>query len=451
MWWDQLKQAKHLDEKRISWRQFKGYFQEKYLSEHYYERKMKEFFELKLGSMTMDEYEKRFFELLKYVDFIKDEKVKIQRFLSGLPSFYSDKIQYDNPKTLEEAIRREKHLYEQSRGRPVFQKSWNDKMKGKKDQRKKGFKPPFFKNNSQENQQGQSTQNEHKTADSFGKRPRKQPVQCWGCEGNHLYRDFPHKGERMRIVHNIQEDEIVEYMGGNMPRIYAALDNKQEKYQSPMIEVEGKIDNHPIAILIDYGASHSYINSNIVEIFHLQRSKHKKSWLVQLATGAKRKINELVKDCPIDMNGLNTKVDVNIIPLGSYDCLIGMDWLEKHHVVLDCYNKTITCLDEEGKQGKVQGIPRVVVVREISAMQLKKSFRKGCHIFAAHMEEETKDKVESIEDHLVLRDFEDVFGEIPGFPPKRDIDFSIDLVPGVAPSVQDCQRIKGFFSCSLYG
>jgi hypothetical protein len=74
MWWDQLKQAKHLDEKRISWRQFKGYFQEKYLSEHYYERKMKEFFELKLGSMTMDEYEKRFFELLKYVDFIKDEK-----------------------------------------------------------------------------------------------------------------------------------------------------------------------------------------------------------------------------------------------------------------------------------------------------------------------------------------------------------------------------------------
>jgi hypothetical protein len=73
---------------------------------------MKEFFELKLGSMTMDEYEKRFFELLKYVDFIKDEKVKIQRLLSGLPSFYDETIQYDNPRTLEEAIRRTKHLYE---------------------------------------------------------------------------------------------------------------------------------------------------------------------------------------------------------------------------------------------------------------------------------------------------------------------------------------------------
>jgi hypothetical protein len=61
---------------------------------------MKELFELKLGSMSMDEYEKRLFELLKYVNFIKYEKVKIQRFLSGLPSFYRYKIQYYNPKNL---------------------------------------------------------------------------------------------------------------------------------------------------------------------------------------------------------------------------------------------------------------------------------------------------------------------------------------------------------------
>jgi hypothetical protein len=66
-------------------------------------------------------------------------------------------------------------------------------------------------------------------------------------------------------------------------------------------------------------------------------------------------------------------------------------------------------------------------------MQLKKSFRKGCQIFAAHMEEATKDKVASIEDHPVLKYFEYVFGEIPGFPPKRDISFSIGLVPGVSP------------------
>jgi hypothetical protein len=60
-------------------------------------------------------------------------------------------------------------------------------------------------------------------------------------------------------------------MGGNMTRIYAALDNKKVEYQSPMIEVESNIDNQPIEILIYYGVIHSYINSNIVERFHLQR------------------------------------------------------------------------------------------------------------------------------------------------------------------------------------
>jgi hypothetical protein len=50
----------------------------------------------------------------------------------------------------------------------------------------------------------------------------------------------------------------------------------------------------------------------------------------------------MVIGCPIILNGVNTNVDINVIPLGSYDILIGMDWLEKHHVVLDFHNKTFT-------------------------------------------------------------------------------------------------------------
>jgi hypothetical protein len=105
MWWDQLVQVQHIKEKSVTWREFKKYFENKYLTKRYYDKKMKEFFELKLGSMTIDEYERRFLELLKYVSFIKDETVKIQRYLSGFPSFISEKIQYDDPKTLEETIR----------------------------------------------------------------------------------------------------------------------------------------------------------------------------------------------------------------------------------------------------------------------------------------------------------------------------------------------------------
>jgi hypothetical protein len=106
MWCDQLKKEKKLDERKVTWRHFKGNLEEKCLSEHYYERDNKEFFELNMGSITMDEYENRLFELLKYVEIKEDEKVKIQMFLSGLPSFYSENIQYDNPITLEETTRR---------------------------------------------------------------------------------------------------------------------------------------------------------------------------------------------------------------------------------------------------------------------------------------------------------------------------------------------------------
>jgi hypothetical protein len=79
----------------------------------------------------------------------------------------------------------------------------------------------------------------------------------------------------------------------------------------------------------------------------LKRSKHIKSWFVKLATGTKRKINEIVKGCPLYMNELNTFVDLDILPLVSYDVLIGMDSLDAHHVVVDCHNKNFTCLYEE--------------------------------------------------------------------------------------------------------
>jgi hypothetical protein len=75
--------------------------------------------------MTMAEYEKKFLGLLKYVGFINDEKVKIWRFLSGLPAFYKENIRYDEPNTLTEAIKKAKYMYEQGQGRESVQKSWN--------------------------------------------------------------------------------------------------------------------------------------------------------------------------------------------------------------------------------------------------------------------------------------------------------------------------------------
>ena len=121
-----------------------------------------------------------------------------------------------------------------------------------------------------------------------------------------------------------------------MPRINVALENRQADYQNSMVEVEGMINQTPVTILINPGASLSYIAPQIVEKCKFSVDKFDNSWLVQLATGEKRKVTCFVKECALLMDEFKTTVKLNVLPLGSYDLLIGMDWLEQHKVVLNC-------------------------------------------------------------------------------------------------------------------
>ena len=135
-----------------------------------------------------------------------------------------------------------------------------------------------------------------------------------------------------------------------------------------MVEVAGKVVEQFVSILIDPSSTHSYIAPRVVEIYAFKKVRHSKSWLVQLATGTKRNVSEVVEKSPLVMNGLVTCVDLNVIPLGSYVVLIGMDWLEAQRVNITCYNKAFKCLDEEGNLRIVKGIPKVIFVRQVLAM-----------------------------------------------------------------------------------
>jgi hypothetical protein len=95
------------------------------------------------------------------------------------------------------------------------------------DQRKKGTKPPFFRNSPQ----GKPYFREPMKVEVGGQMPRPPPMECWGCKENHRYRYCPHRNDKVRVVHNVQQVEIMEDMGSILPRIYASLDNKQVEYQ----------------------------------------------------------------------------------------------------------------------------------------------------------------------------------------------------------------------------
>ena len=97
------------------------------------------------------------------------------------------------------------------------------------------------------------------------------------------------------------------------------------------------------------------------------------------------------------MDQFETFVKLNVLPLGSYDILIGMDWLEKHRVVLKCFDKTFTCINNDGKLISVKGICMKTAVRQISTLQLKRAIRKGCKSYAVTLiDEENMNNIDKL-------------------------------------------------------
>jgi hypothetical protein len=98
-----------------------------------------------------------------------------------------------------------------------------------------------------------------------------------------------------------------------------------------------------------------------------------------------------------------------------------MDWLEKHKVILNCYEKSLIYRDEKNTVRTIQGIRKPVSVRQISTMQFKKCMNKGCQVVVQVTNLLEKKNKPSLEYFAILHGFRDVFvDEIPELPPRRD-------------------------------
>lgn len=148
------------------------------------------------------------------------------------------------------------------------------------------------------------------------------PIQCLGCGGPHYVKNCPQR-KGMDQISQIHKASIVGDVARSVPRINATLDDRQEEYQPTMVEFEGKFSNLSIVVLIDPGATLSYISPKIVEQCKLQFEKFRNPWLVQLATGAKRWVLAKINNCSLTIVGQPIVLDLNVLPLGSYDILIG--------------------------------------------------------------------------------------------------------------------------------
>ena len=118
-------------------------------------------------------------------------------------------------------------------------------------------------------------------ASSKSEQPQNQrpPLQCWGCGEAHYYRDCPQRN-KTEAVNNLQEASTVGDVARSIPRINAALEDRQAYFQPTMIELEGNLLSKTVSVLVDPGASLSYISPKLVEVCKLPSQKFKKTWLV---------------------------------------------------------------------------------------------------------------------------------------------------------------------------
>ena len=90
------------------------------------------------------------------------------------------------------------------------------------------------------------------------------------------------------MISRVREATTVNDIARNIPTISAALENRQAEHQATMVEMDGKISDIPVIVLIDPGASLSYISPGIVEKCKIKPEKFQQSWLVQLARNEER-------------------------------------------------------------------------------------------------------------------------------------------------------------------
>ncbi|XP_071739971.1 uncharacterized protein [Rutidosis leptorrhynchoides] len=186
------------------------------------------------------------------------------------------------------------------------------------------------------------------------------------------------------------------------------------------------IDNHLASILFNTGSDKSFIAKDFSVAINRPLTALDTRYAVELANGKLIKVDNIMRGCAINLSNNLFEVDLMPIELGSFDVVIGMDWLSKNRVDVNCAEKSIRIPLENGENLVIQGDKSKVNLNIISCMRARRYLKKGYPSILAHVKE-LKTKEVGLEDVPVVREFPQVFPEdLPGLPPHRQVEFQID-------------------------
>ncbi|GKF74693.1 putative reverse transcriptase domain-containing protein, partial [Tanacetum coccineum] len=109
--------------------------------------------------------------------------------------------------------------------------------------------------------------------------------------------------------------------------------NAMEAVQDPNV-VTGTfcLNDHFVTILFDSGADFSFISTEFVPLLNVRHSIVNPGYVIEVADGKKVEVDRIIRDCKLELGG--SLFSINLIPLGhgSFDVIVGMDWLSQHSV-----------------------------------------------------------------------------------------------------------------------
>ncbi|GJX44587.1 putative reverse transcriptase domain-containing protein [Tanacetum coccineum] len=244
---------------------------------------------------------------------------------------------------------------------------------------------------------------------------------------------------------------FAELGGGNAPAKVYTVVYVGTNPDSNVVTGTFLLNNRYASVLFDTGADRSFVSTAFSSQIDITPSTLDHYYDVELADGRIIGLNTILRGCTL--NFLNHPFNIDLMPveLGSLDVIIGMDWLAKYQAVIVCAEKIVRIpwgnetLIVHGDGSNRGNEARLHI---ISYTKTHEYMLKGCPVFLANVTtKETEDKSEKkrLEDVPIVRDFPDVFPEdLPGLPSTRQVEFQIDLIPGVAPVAQEPYRLAPF-------
>ncbi|GJR12274.1 putative reverse transcriptase domain-containing protein [Tanacetum coccineum] len=169
------------------------------------------------------------------------------------------------------------------------------------------------------------------------------------------------------------------------------------------------LNNHFATTLFDSGADYSFVSTTFIPLLGIESSKLGFKYEIEIASGQLVEIDKVIKGCKLEIEG--HVFDIDLIPFGhgSFDVIIGMDWLSNYKDEIICHEKVVRIPLPDGKVLRVLG---------------ERPKEKARLLLSAKASDKKQEEI------VVVRDFPEVFlNDLSGLPPLWEIEFRIELIP----------------------